>query len=78
LELWRTLDYWEIRTLLALKRESSRSPDIKMQELKNEKFNEMLDNLADKPISWQSLEQKKTLRGIKKYSFKFFDAPMIQ
>jgi hypothetical protein len=73
LELWKTLDYWEIRTLLALKRESSRSPDIKLQELKNEKFNKMLDDMADKQITWQSLEQRKTLRGIKKYSFGFFD-----
>jgi hypothetical protein len=73
LELWRTLDYWEIRTLLALKRESARSPDIKLQELKNEKFNELLDEVADKQLVWRGLEQKKTLRGIKKYSFDFFD-----
>ncbi|QIW88472.1 hypothetical protein [Pseudanabaena phage PA-SR01] len=73
MELWRTLDYWEIRTLLALKRESARSPDIKIQELKNEKFNELLDGMADKPLSWQGVEQKKTLRGIKKYSFEFFN-----
>jgi len=73
MELWRTLDYWEIRTLLALKRESSRSPDIKLQELKNEKFNELLDSLGDKQVPWHGLEQKKTLRGIQKYSFDSFD-----
>jgi hypothetical protein len=73
LELWRTLDYWEIRTLLALKRESARSPDIKLQELKNEKFNELLDEVANKQLVWRGLEQKKTLRGIKKYSFDFFN-----
>lgn len=73
MELWRTLDYWEIRTLLALKRESSRSPDIKLQELKNEKFNELLDGIADNQLVWRGLEQKKTLRSIKKYSFDFFD-----
>jgi hypothetical protein len=71
--LWRTLDYWEIRALLALKRESARSPDIKLQELKNEKFNELLDEVADKQLVWRGLEQKKTLRGIKKYSFDFFN-----
>jgi hypothetical protein len=71
--LWRTLDYWEIRTLLALKHESARSPDIKLQELKNEKFNELLDEVADKQLVWRGLEQKKTLRGIKKYSFDFFN-----
>ena len=73
LELWRTLDYWEIRTLLALKREASYSPDIKIQEIKNQKFNELLDNLGNKQITWQGLEQKKTLKGIKKYSFDFFN-----
>lgn len=73
MQLWRTLDYWEIRTLLALKRESSRSPDIKLQELRNEKFNELLDEVADKQLTWFGMEQKKTLRGIKKYSFESFN-----
>jgi hypothetical protein len=72
LELWRTLDYWEIRTLLALKREASYSPDIKLQEIKNQKFNELLDNLGNKQIPWENLD-KRTLRGIKKYSFDFFN-----
>jgi hypothetical protein len=72
LELWRTLDYWDIRTLLALKREASYSPDIKIQEIKNEKFNELLDNLGNKQIPWENLD-KRTLRGIKKYSFDFFN-----
>ena len=76
MELWKTLDYWEIRTLLAIKRESSRSPDIKLQEIKNEKFNEWLDSNADKSLKWRGESKKgqyvKSFRGIKKFNFKAF------
>lgn len=76
MELWRTLDYWEIRTLLAIKRESSRSPDIKLQELKNEKFNEWLDKNSEKSVKWRGTEKKQTIRAVKKFSFDWFSGKL--
>lgn len=77
MELWKTLDYWEIRELLALKHESARSPDIKLQEIKNQEFNKLLDNIANKSLEWHGIEQKKTVRGVKKFSFNFYTSDNI-
>lgn len=63
LELFRTLDYWECKELLDINSSSKSSPTERLQELENDKLNNLLDKKAYNKVKWMYLEDKK-------YSFK--------
>jgi hypothetical protein len=72
LTLYHTLDYWEVKDLLFVKGNRSKSPEVEIQECKNEVFNEYLNAEAYKKTDWEGRDDKANLFDIVDLSRKKF------
>jgi hypothetical protein len=66
LTLYNTLDYWGCRDLLHINSNAKIDPGEQIQEDKNAIFNELLDGLASRRLTWRYVDGTKTLRQIQK------------
>lgn len=73
LQLYNTLDYWACKELLEVSSSAKMSPGDKLQEVKNNAFNNMLDCISYRKVNWECLPEKYNLWQIKKRSSSLLD-----
>ena len=73
LELYNTLDYWACKELLEVASSAKMNPGDKLQEVKNDAFNELLDDISYRKFPWECIPVKYNLWQIKEHSTSLLD-----
>jgi len=68
LKIYQTHDYYECRDLIESASASRQSPENKLQELANDKFNSYLDKVAYNKFKWTHMEERHKIWKIKDMS----------